>query len=437
VLSALSRIRWIAGLLLLAAATPGPAELDAEEIELKVAIEERAGVMSATLEEWVAMNTGSWNLPGLEAFSRLPAVALAELGFEVQVRPGPEIELPDRGRVRTGPLVIALREARDEPRRALRFLLSGHYDTVFEPASGFQRLRADPNHPGRVIGPGAADMKGGLIILIEALRALARSGNLDRASWTVVLNGDEEIGSLGSRDVIEAEARRAQVGFVFEPPPESGAMVRSRRGLGQFHLRVDGVAAHSGRAHAQGRSAIREMAAKILRVEALTDYERGLTVNVGTVQGGSARNIVPERAEAWIDLRYDHPRLGEEARQALEGIAAESVVEGTSGALWGGLHRPPKLATAEVDRLLEAHAEVAAALGIELPPAVHEGGGSDGSLMGAVGLGTLDSMGIAGGACHTEREYAELASLPQRALLAALLFRRLLRTQLYGPPDGR
>jgi len=437
-MSALSQIRWIAGLLLLGLSTPAPAEvLDAEEIELKVMIADRAEVMSATLAEWVALNTGSWNLPGLEAFSALLAEALGELGFEVQVQPGPRIELPGRGQLATGPLLVARRAARVEPQRALRFLLSGHYDTVFEPASGFQQLRTDPNTPGRVIGPGAADMKGGLIILLEALRALGQSGDLDRASWTVVLNADEETGSLGSRAVIEAEARQAQVGFVFEPPPESGAMVRSRRGLGQFHLSVEGVAAHAGRAHAEGRSAIHEMAAKILRIEALTDYERGLTVNVGTVEGGSKRNIVPERAEAWIDLRYDHPRLGEEARQALESVAEESVVEGTRGALWGILHRPPKLATPEIDRLLEAHAEVAGALGIELPPAVHAGGGTDGSLMGAVGLGTLDSMGIVGGACHTEREFADLKSLPERTALAALLFRRLLQTQLYGPHHGR
>jgi glutamate carboxypeptidase len=393
--------------------------------------------MSARLEEWVALNTGSWNLPGLEAFSERLAEALRELDFEVQVQPGPRIELPDRGRVPTGPLVVARREARVESQRALRFLLSGHYDTVFEPGSEFQQLRIDPNNPVRAIGPGAADMKGGLIIMLEALRALGQSGDLDRASWTVVLNADEEIGSLGSRVIIEAEARQAKVGFAFEPPPQSGAMVRSRRGLGQFHLGVDGLASHAGRAHAEGRSAIHEMAAKILRIEALTDYERGLTVNVGTVQGGSKRNIVPERAEAWIDLRYDHPSLGEEARQALESVAAESVVEGTRGTLWGVLHRPPKLASPEVDRLLEAHAEVAEALGIELPPPVHAGGGTDGSLMGAVGLATLDSMGIVGGASHTEREFVDLTSLPQRTALAALLFRRLLQAQLYGPHDGR
>jgi glutamate carboxypeptidase len=274
-------------------------------------------------------------------------------------------------------------------------------------------------------------------VLFEVLRALATSGDLKRASWTVLLNADEELGSLGSRPAIEAEARLSDLGFVFEAAHAGGAMVRSRRGLGQFHLSIEGRAAHAGSAHAQGRSALHEMAAKILRIEAMTDYERGLTLNVGTVRGGTKRNIVPERAEAWIDLRYDAPELGIEARGALEAIAQEIVVDGTRSQLWGRLHRPPKVSTPQVEELLARHRSVAAALGIELPEAVHAGGGTDGSLMGAVGLPTLDSMGVVGGAAHTDREYVALESLAERTSLGAILLRRLLRERLYGPEGGR
>lgn len=423
---------------LLALAAPAAARaggLDAEEIELKVLIDERRDEMVRTLAAWVDVNTGSWNGPGLDAFARVLSQPLHELGFEVEILPGEEIELPERGRVASGPLVRARRPADERVEKPLRLLLVGHFDTVFEPDSDFQRFAIEEEDPHRATGPGVADMKGGLVVMLEALRGLHDSGGLDGAEWTVLLNSDEEIGSLGSRPQIEAEARRAELGFVFESAHE-GAMVRSRRGLGQFYLQVKGVSAHAGSAHEHGRSAIHEMAAKILRIEALTDYERGLTLNVGTVRGGTKRNIVPEHAEIWIDVRYDSPALGEQARQALDAVARDTVVDGTKATLWGQLHRPPKLATPEVDALLEQHREVAGGLRIPLPEARHAGGGTDGSLMGAVGLPTLDSMGAVGGHAHTTREYVELESLPQRASLAAVLFRRLIRERLYAPEDG-
>ncbi len=415
----------------------GAAGLDAEEIELKVRIAERHDEMVRTLAAWVDVNTGSWNGPGLDAFARLLAAPLQALGFEVEILTGEEIDLPGRGRVATGPLLHARRRARTQGQRPpLRLLLVGHFDTVFEPDSPFQRFEPDPDDPQRATGPGVADMKGGLVVLFEALRGLDALGELDDAEWTVLLNSDEELGSLGSRGLIESEARRAEVGFVFESAHEGG-MVRSRRGLGQFYLTVEGVAAHAGSAHDQGRSAVHEIATKILRIEALTDYGRGLTLNVGIVRGGSKRNIVPERAEVWIDMRYDAPELGQEARGALEAVAKETVVDGTHSTLWGRLHRPPKPATPEVDALLEQHERVAQALGILLPQPRHAGGGTDGSLMGAVGLATLDSMGAVGGAAHTRREYVDLSSLPSRAALAAVLLRRLVRERLYGPGGGR
>ena len=425
-------------------ATPQPATaadaavgLDAEEIELKVLIGERRDEMARTLARWVDVNTGSWNGPGLDAFARLLAESLEELHFQVEILPGDPVDLPGRGRVATGPIVRARRKAEtrasNEP---LRVLLVGHFDTVFEPGSPFQRFELDPDDSNRATGPGVADMKGGLVVLFEALRGLQAQGSLDDADWTILLNSDEEIGSLGSRGVIEREARRAQVGFVFESAHDGG-MVRSRRGLGQFHLAVQGVDAHAGSAHDQGRSAIHEIAAKILRIEALTDYDRGLTLNVGTVQGGTKRNIVPEHAEAWIDVRYDAPELGQEVQQALDAVAREEVVDGTRTTLWGRLHRPPKQPTPQVDALLEQHERVARALGILLPQPRHAGGGTDGSLMGAVGLATLDSMGAVGGAAHTSREHVDLSSLPSRAALAAVLLRRLAIERLYGPESGR
>ena len=331
--------------------------------------------------------------------------------------------------MRTGPIVLARRAPTGSALGPTRFLLVGHYDTVFEPADAFQRFREDPNDSARAIGPGVADMKGGLVVLLFALRALAETGDLDRASYTVLLNADEEIGSLGSRALVEAEARAATYGLVFESARENGAMVSSRRGLGQFYLTARGRAAHAGSAHREGRSAVLEMAHKVIEIEQLTDYRGGVTVNTGIFDGGTKRNIVPEHAEVWIDLRYDEPARGEAVHRRLEQIAEKSRVPEVRAELWGTLHRPPKLATPETLALLERHAGLARALGLAPPDPIHAGGGTDGSLMGAVGLPTLDSMGVRGGRAHTDREFVVLDSLAERAALAALLVRSVVVSQ--------
>ena len=420
----------------LAQVHPGGA-LSAEEIEIKVALSEQADEMTALLARWVEINTGSWNRAGLEQFAEQLRAPLEALGFQVEIAPGVHLDVPGVDNPRTGPLILARRPARRaRAQPPLRVMLAGHFDTVFEPDSPFQHFARDTAHAKSATGPGVADMKGGLVVMIYALRALAGSGDLDRASWVVVLNSDEEIGSLGSRPLIEREARNADYGFVFEAAQRGGAMVRSRRGLGQFWMSVRGVAAHSGSSHDKGRSAVRELAQKIVLVEELTDYDRGITLNVGTVRGGTKRNIVPDRAEAWIDLRYDDPDTGVEVRDELLRIADDVEVEGTRTSLWGRLHRPPKLETEQVDALLLAHADTAADLGWPLPAPVHAGGGTDGSLMGHVDLPTLDSMGAVGGRAHTRGEYVRLASLPERATLAAVLLSRLLHGRL-TLGDGR
>jgi glutamate carboxypeptidase len=387
--------------------------------------------MVETLKRWVEINTGTWNAEGLGRFASILGAELGELGFEVRIEAGVEVELPERSPARTGPLVMARRAASPSVETSPRLLLIGHLDTVFEADSPFQAFRLDPGDSKRAYGPGVIDMKGGLVVLFETLRALRDTGDLDKAATTVLLNSDEEIGSLGSRPRVEAEAQRADCGFVFEPARASGALVRTRRGLGQLHLQVAGIAAHAGSTHGEGRSAIRELAEKVVRIERLSDDQRGVTVNVGTFQGGTKRNIVPAHAEAWIDVRYDTPELGAEIQTAIEGIARETFIEGTRTELWARLHRPPKVATERVDALLDLHAEAASDLGMTLPSPVHSGGGTDGSLTGAQGLPTLDSMGPIGGEAHTEREFLMLPSLPERAALMAVFLRRLI---LRGSP---
>lgn len=421
--------RAVAGALAAAALSIGsagsPPDPDPVERAIRSELRRKQGELEERLERFVAINTGSFHLAGLERFAATLSDELDALGFAVDLQPGPTIALPGRGPAKTGPIVVARRSARAADGRTARILLVGHMDTIFPPDTEFREMRRIAERPGYATGPGVIDMKGGLVAMLAALEALAGHGILDAAEWTVLLNSDEEIGSLGSRPVIETEARRATHGFVFEPADRGGAMVRSRRGLGQFHLAVTGVGAHAGAAHREGRSAIRELADKVLRIEALTDYDAGVTLNVGTISGGIKRNVVPPRAEAWVDLRYEEPDQGEQVRARIATIADDALVPDTSTEVWGRLHRPPKRSTPGVEALLALHRDVAEDAGVEIPEARHSGGGTDGSIMGHVGLATLDTLGPVGGGPHTDREYIALESLSERAALAAVLLHRV------------
>jgi glutamate carboxypeptidase len=409
----------IAALLLAAAAPAVRAELDLAERAIAASAQADPGAMRRQLERWVAINSGSHNAAGIARMQAELRRELEALGFAVESVDGESL----------------VRARRPGPAGSQRLLLIGHVDTVFEPGSGFDALA--PTENGRAVGPGAADMKGGLVVMLRAIWTLARSGDLARASWTVVLNSDEELGSPASRALLQAEARAADLGFVFESVQEDGAMVRSRRGVGEFELEVEGVAAHAGSAHEEGRSAILELAHQVIALEALTDRARGVSVNTGTIRGGSKRNVVPAHASARIDVRFDDARAGEELRARIEALTAQTHVPGTRARIRGALHRPPKLATPATDALLARHAEVARDLGVDLPPPIHAGGGTDGSLTAAVGLPTLDSLGVRGGRAHTHAEFAVQDSMAERAALAAILWRRLIAAPLDGPQGRR
>lgn len=406
--------------------SPAHSDLSTRESNIEKGLVEQQAKMERTLKQWVDINTGTWNAQGLKNYSGILRAQLKKLGFTVEVRPGIKLDQPGTGDAVTGPILIARRAAKYQDEGARRLLLSGHMDTVFETSSSFQKYKQDKETPYLATGPGVIDMKGGMVVMMYALEALNNENLLDRANWVVVLNSDEEVGSLGSRAVIEGEARNADYGFVFEGGRKGGAMVGSRRGLGQFHLSVEGVAAHAGSSHSEGRSAVRELAKKILEVEALTNYKKGLTLNTGTFQGGTKRNIIPEYAEAWIDVRFDSAAEGARAKEALQKIADKVHIKGTKTTLWGLLHRPPKEETASVTALLKRHAQAAEDLGIQHGGTIHSGGGTDGSLMGAVGLTNLDSMGPIGGRAHTDKEFIVLETLSQRARVAAVLLSRII-----------
>jgi glutamate carboxypeptidase len=297
-------------------------------------------------------------------------------------------------------------------------LFLAHYDTVFP--SEEVRRRPFLSDGRRAYGPGVADMKGGIVTLWEALRLLAAGGWSEFASLTVIHNADEEIGSPRSRVMIEEEARRADVCFVLEPGRPDGAVVTARKGVGRYTLTVHGKAAHAGAYPQDGASAVVALAHKIVELHALNDYGRGLTVNAIVTEGGTRSNVVPEVARAEIDVRV--PAMAQVA--ALEArlweIAATEHLPRTRGVLEGGLNRPPMEPSPRGQALLALAQGLARALGFPLP-ATGTGGGSDGNFVAALGVPVLDGLGAVGGGFHSAEEYLEIASLPQRAALLALL----------------
>ena len=305
-----------------------------------------------------------------------------------------------------------------------RFLFVGHYDTVFPSGTVKQRpFRIDEQ--GRAWGPGVYDMKGGLAALLYALRAHreARTRTWEETSLGVVFNADEERLSPTSREVIETEARRAHSVGILEPARPGGEYVMARKGAGTFYLEVKGKASHAGLQPELGASAIWDLAQKVTALHALTSFETGTTVNVGTVRGGERPNVVADRAFAEIDLRAWTPEAAQEAIAAMRAICEPAHVTGTSARFWGQVHFPPwPPGLPGTERLLEIMAAAGRDLGVEVR-AIKTGGGSDGNTTSAIAP-TIDGLGPKGSRAHSEEEFVEIATLLERTKMIALFLDR-------------
>ncbi len=299
------------------------------------------------------------------------------------------------------------------------FLLLCHLDTVW-PVGTLDR-RPWRVEGDRAFGPGCYDDKGSAVIVLAALEGLRELGIRPAGPVTVLFNTDEEVGSRSSRPLIEAEARRARVVFCVEPARPDGALKVWRKGTGRYTLTALGRAAHAGADHERGINAIEELAHQVLRLQEMTDYERGTTVNVGWVRGGSRVNIVPDRAEAWVDLRVRTAAEGERMDAVIRGL--RPVLAGAQLIVEGGLSRPPMEEGPVTLEPFRRAREIGEELGLTLT-ADGSGGASDGNFSAALGIPTLDGLGAVGDGAHSEDEYILIPSLPERAaLLAALLSR--------------
>lgn len=296
-----------------------------------------------------------------------------------------------------------------------QILLLGHMDTVWP--VGEAEERPFQVKAGRATGPGVFDMKGGLVIGFYALAALHELGLAPRPRLVFLLNSDEEWGSPTSRPLIEAEGRRSEAVLVLEPSRE-GALVVWRKGVGRFEMEIQGMASHAGAAHERGVSAVQELAHQILKLEAMTDYGRGTTVNVGVVQGGSKVNIRPASAWAEIDVRVTTADEGQRLARTILELRPHNP-EATL-VISGRINRPPWGVSPEGQELFERARAVGRKLGLDLEPA-GTGGGSDGNFTAALGVPTLDGLGVVGNDAHALTEWVDLASLPRRAALLAEL----------------
>ena len=372
--------------------------------ELLAYLDSRQGDMLALLERMVNIDSGTVDKAGVDRVGALLAERLAGLGFQVEV-----IRQPEYGDHLLG------RKAGQDRRR---ILFVGHMDTVF--ASGTAARRPFRIEGGRAYGPGVLDMKGGIVCLLFALEALQATKHpaYDAAAMGVVFNSDEEYLSPTSRPLIEEEARRSQTVCVFEPARPGGEYVISRKGTGKYRLSVTGRAAHAGAQPERGRSAIGEMAHKILALHGLTDLSTGATVNVGVVQGGERSNVVAEKAYAEIDIRV--PSLEAYARLdgRIKAIASASTVPDTTAVLEGGLVFPPMIQTPGAKALFEALRAAGRVVGVEVK-GIHTGGGSDGNYASQFAP-TLDGMGPQGSETHSDREFIEVPTLLERSKVTAL-----------------
>ncbi|MCO4761943.1 MAG: M20 family metallopeptidase [Myxococcales bacterium] len=303
---------------------------------------------------------------------------------------------------------------------ATKVMLLGHVDTVFNSDSVFLTFQREGDWAS---GPGVGDMKGGLVVTQALLGGLKQVGRLGDFDWVVVHNSDEEIGSPTSREVIERLAADRDVCLGFEIGRKSGAVVRSRAGVGAFFINVRGRAAHAGMDPHLGASAIVSAAELAQRIAALANPSLQTSVNIGKITGGERRNIVPDACKLEVDVRVRSADEATRVEQALRAACEELVVPGTTAEVFGHMSRPPWQRTPASDRLVHHFQDVARDLGVTLE-AEDTGGGADTNFAGSMGIPTIDALGPVGQGAHTHDERIKLHSLITRAKLCAIALLR-------------
>ena len=364
------------------------------------------------------INSGTRNLTGLATVKEKLVELFQSLGGELQLVDSlPETLLNNQGEQLDSLLGQSIHIVK-RPNAKHKVLLCIHMDTVYQENNLFQRceLRDD----GTLNGPGVADAKGGIVVMLHALKALEASPLAENIGWEVLLNPDEEIGSPGSRPMIDSIAKRCDFGLLFEPALGDSQLVSWRKGSGNFSLLVRGRSAHAGRAFAEGRNAL-VAAAKVAQAISDLNTDPEVTFNVARIDGGSPMNVVPDLAIVRANVRV---RIAEEqitVEQQLKSIAETfNKLDGIEVSLHGGFRSPPKPITLEMESVMQRIEKCGSALGVDIKWS-GTGGASDGNKFAAAGLPNIDSMGPCGGRIHSDEEFLIVESLVPRAKLSALV----------------
>jgi glutamate carboxypeptidase len=301
-------------------------------------------------------------------------------------------------------------------------LVLSHIDTV-HPIGTLAQLLPIRRDGDRLYGPGVFDMKGGAVLGIAGFLRMRAQGLASRLPVTFLFTPDEENGSVGSRKFIEAAAKDAKYVLVTEPKRNGGRVVTSRKGTGRYVIEARGRPSHAGAKHEEGRSAIREIAHTILEIEGWTDYERGITTNVGMVTGGTGVNVIPEHARINADVRVVDPQSAIEMDRRYRALKPHTPDVALT--VSGGMSRPPWSSDAATELIFKKAQAIAAEMGVKLETGARTGGGSDGNFSAAMGVPTLDGLGVDGEGAHTLDEHMLISSVEPGVRLFQGLFEKL------------
>ncbi|WP_029087166.1 hydrolase [Brevundimonas aveniformis] len=386
-------------------------------------VEARGDAIIDRAVAWCAINSGSRNLDGLNTqLDVLEAEVRHSLSCDIERVPLVEtIEVGDNGVLTEQPYPPALRLTM-RPQAPTQVVLTGHYDTVYPASSPFQTVRVRDD--GALHGPGIADMKGGISVILAALEAFEDHPARHAVGWTVLLSPDEEIGSLGSGPVLAELGRRGHLGLTYEPAMPDGALAGARKGSANWRIVVHGRSAHAGRAFHEGRNAIAGAAIIAAALHALNGRHEGVTLNVARITGGAPLNVVPDVAVIHFNARVPDQAAAAWVSEQVAQLAAHPPFEGLTTDLHGGFTRPPKPADASQQALMAVVAKAGALLGqdIVFKPS---GGVCEGNNLHAAGLPNIDTLGVRGGDIHSEAEFAWPESFVERAQLSTLILAKV------------
>jgi glutamate carboxypeptidase len=371
--------------------------------EITAYIMDNRSALFSLLEELVLIQSHSWNKAGVDRVSARIAAEMKPMGFSCKFSKSSTY----------GDTLVARSPAWDRNKKQI--LITGHMDTVFPEDSGFNWYKESTT---QCFGPGVADMKGGLVVGIFALKALHHLGRLDQIPVTFIFNSDEEIGSPSSRALIQEESKRSRLAYVLEAGGLSNEIVTGRKGNFSLNLTITGKAGHAAFAGPAKASAILELAHKTLAIEAMNQPDQGICANVGTIQGGIGPNTVPDKAQAALDFRFPTPEDARKIKARFTQIIETMTVPGTASQMTIKSSRPAMPQSDGNIWLFRQIRDIALDLGVSITQELRQGV-SDANIIAKSNIPVVDGLGPVGAKDHSEEEYIDKASLWERTLLFA------------------